>query len=67
MLKKIYSASDFSRLIMFCRIVNGNDVHNMPLSAGKRPEVPREVVMQEPPDPNDIEQVCALEDQYRYW
>ena len=64
--KKIDKASDFSCFPMFRRMVNGNDVHNMPLSAGERPEVPRGVVMQEPPDPNDIEQVCALENQHHH-
>ena len=51
---------------MLHRMVSGNDIDNMPLSAGERPSVPRGEGLPEPPDPNN-EQVGAVESLYRHW
>lgn len=37
--------------------MRGNETQNIALSAGDRPPVPRPIVMQEPPDPSEAEQV----------
>ena len=52
----------FLHLPILHRMVNGNDVHNRPLSAGEKPPVFGGVVHQDPPDPDDTELVGALAD-----
>ena len=50
---------------MLLRMVNGNDIDNMPLSAEERPSVPRGDNMLILPDPI-IKQVGAVQGQYRH-
>ena len=46
-------------------MVRNVENHNIALSAGERPAVPRPIVMQEPPDPSESEQVsCFISDKH---